>query len=1098
MATRHHLRLFGSVELLEPGGYPIRFRTRKHLALLVYLALEARDRLIDRGRLVDLFWDGVAYERGSHSLAQALTAIRAALGPGALPRFRQEVQLLAGLTTDLDSLAPRTLRAEDLSRPLPLLEDCGGRSFGQWIETVRGRCLADVRRRLVADLAEARRGGMVQQARESATLLHAIDPGNELAALVVAEHMAADGNLDGAIDLLRRHVAHARDLKRSPSLELAGFLQRLERGLFRTLHDPARDPGVPPVHTGSEVFVGRERKLMRLESLWTRARDGRLVAALVTGPGGIGKSTLLRRFATGLAARGWPAYLVSCQEIARTIPFAAVSDLTLQLIRDPAVAGTDPRWLAEASRVTPGLRSVYSGIPEPQPTPPEAVRIRATEALFRMLEALRDSGPLLLAIDDVQFMDPASREVIHVLLRRLERSPTLLLAAADDGESLRSRQEAFDLVAWEEEVVLDCLDAESTIRLVRAVAGRLHPPARHVCDKIAELSQGNPYLTEMLASDWQNNSGNSLVAAEMDPLRPVSAWRPSRAMRRAFKRQHQGLSHNGEHMLNLLAVAGRAIPAGDLKGLLDLEQSDMDRAVLELVDRSTIRVLGDAFGFRNEPHRAFVYFQMPQEARVYYHARLANLLSATAGKEDFQRQLEASHHFAKAGMVNDAVEAVCVGADLAVTRGAPKEAERALQVVSSLSERTGPSLRPHLARALAAEGRFKEALRCIEAWSTTNHTPYEAALAAAARVEALHRGRLADDTTIRGALRSALTLTDASGDPILAMRVLQISAEVLSDTGCTRAVKSLMAKAGEMQYSAGQPEVRSLAELTQAYCLLVAGAVEEAALRFNRATKTLKNLSLELELRQALNGLGITSYFMGAFQESIAAFREAVESASAIGDSVAAATSWSNLGAVYEDLGQSSTAQQCYEKALEHEAVASNPRRAVEVNLNLASLMMVDGELDEAERYLDVAKRHVKKAALWWLANNLRLCEADLYLLRSNPKCAWPLVEEAQANTKGRVYLLSDMTRFERLARHHLWVMRGVRKMQQSTVTDNLAQRCVKLSGRLEILAFEQWIVATEGGKQENQIDALSELRTRNLDGVIKRISRIQEAVRSQ
>ncbi|UCG88875.1 MAG: AAA family ATPase, partial [Gemmatimonadota bacterium] len=385
MAGRHHLRLFGSVELLEPDGCPVRFRTRKQLALLVYLALEARDRLVDRSCLVDLFWDGVAHKKGSHSLAQALTAIRAALGSEALPRFTHKVQLLADLTTDLDSLAPRAFRAEDLGRPLPQLEGCGGRSFGLWIETVRGRCLADVRRRLVADLSEARRGGLVQEARECATLLHAIDPANELAALVVAEHMAADGDLDGAVSLLRRHVADAKEeLGRSPSRELAGFLQRLERGLFRTLSDPATDADASLAHARPEVFVGREHEVTCMESLWTRARDGQLVTAIVAGPGGIGKSTLVRRFATGLAARGWPAYLVSCQEIGRSIPFAAVSDLTLQLARDPAVAGTDPQWLAEASRVTPGLRSVYTGVPEPQPTPAEAVRLRVAEALLRM------------------------------------------------------------------------------------------------------------------------------------------------------------------------------------------------------------------------------------------------------------------------------------------------------------------------------------------------------------------------------------------------------------------------------------------------------------------------------------------------------------------------------------------------------------------------------------------------------------------------------------------------------------------------------------------------------------------------------------------
>jgi DNA-binding SARP family transcriptional activator/tetratricopeptide (TPR) repeat protein len=1094
MATGHHLRLFGSVELLGPDGYPVRLRSRKQLALLVYLVFEARDHLIERSHLVDLFWGEVEHAKGRHSLAQALTAIRTVLGPQALNRSQNKVQLRAGLATDLDSLVPGAFRPEVLTDPLPELEGCGGRSFALWIETVRDRCLTRVRRRLAADLAEARRAGLVQDAREAATLLHALDPANELAALVVAEQAAADGDVDGAISILRRHVALAKECGRCPSDEMTGFRQRLERGLFRMLGDPEVAATASLPQARPEVFVGRERELTGLESQWSRAQDGRLVTALVTGAGGVGKSTLLRRFATGIGARGWPVCIVRCQEIGGSIPFAAVSELILQLARDPAFSGTDPRWLAEASRVAPALRSVYTGIPEAQPTPAEAVRLRVADALVGILEAVRDGGRLLLAIDDVHFMDPASRAVIHVLARRLESTPTMLVATADAGDTGRVQRETSNLLAWQGEIVLENLSPEGVAGLVRTLASRLPSVGADICDKIGELSQGNPYLAEMLLSDWHNNGANSLAAAELDPVRTVSDWRPSGAMRRAFKRQYQYLSDNSKHMLHLLAVAGRAVSVSEVRELLDLEQLEMDRAVMELVDRSTVRVWGDALAFRNDPHRAFVYFQMPEEARTYYHARLAESLTESGGGEDFQRHLEASHHFVKAGMVNDAVESVCIGADLAVTRGAPKEAERALQVVLSSSTQMLANLQVHLARALAAEGRFKEALRSVAAGTSGKLTGYEAAVGAAARVEALHRGRLGDDSTIRDALRYALTITQASGNAILSMRILQIAAEIGSETGSKRALASIRRKVGQIRYGANNLEVAALAQLTQGYCLLVGGAVRKAVLQFLRAHRMLKKLSLEPETRQALNGLGIAYYFLGSFQESIASFQQAIECAASIGDSVAGATSWSNLGAVYEDLGQFSLAQESYENAFEHESVASNPRRSVEVNLNLASLMMLKGDLTQAAECLEVARDRVVEAGPWWLFTDLCLCEADLCLFQSNPEQAWQLIMRGQANAKNRMYLLSDMTRMERLTRHHIWATQGVRAMQDSRSRDDLARRCVKLSGRLEILAFEQWILEKESIVEKSRHDVLEELKVLQLNGVITRITKIQQA----
>jgi hypothetical protein len=51
-----------------------------------------------------------------------------------------------------------------------------------------------------------------------------------------------------------------------------------------------------------------------------------------------------------------------------------------------------------------------------------------------MMEAVADNGSILLAFDDLQFLDPASRDVLFLVTRRLERLPTLILAGARGGE----------------------------------------------------------------------------------------------------------------------------------------------------------------------------------------------------------------------------------------------------------------------------------------------------------------------------------------------------------------------------------------------------------------------------------------------------------------------------------------------------------------------------------------------------------------------------------------------------------------------------------------------------------------------------------------
>ena len=92
MEPRHHLRCLGQPALFAPNGEPIRFRTKKHLALLVYLAVE-RGRSHRRDRLAQFLWPKAETAEARHSLATALSILRPRLGANALEATRDYVTL---------------------------------------------------------------------------------------------------------------------------------------------------------------------------------------------------------------------------------------------------------------------------------------------------------------------------------------------------------------------------------------------------------------------------------------------------------------------------------------------------------------------------------------------------------------------------------------------------------------------------------------------------------------------------------------------------------------------------------------------------------------------------------------------------------------------------------------------------------------------------------------------------------------------------------------------------------------------------------------------------------------------------------------------
>src|SRR5947208_7688604 len=158
MVAQFQLQLFGSPQLVR-GRALVRFRTKKHLAVLLYLHFEGRGRAIPRDRLVDLLWPDVPAAKGRHSLSQALLAIRALLGNDALTGREQDVQLLAELPSDLSALRQASVATLRVAEPLQGLEDCGGADFAHWVDGARVRLTAQARDTLRAALRAARASG---------------------------------------------------------------------------------------------------------------------------------------------------------------------------------------------------------------------------------------------------------------------------------------------------------------------------------------------------------------------------------------------------------------------------------------------------------------------------------------------------------------------------------------------------------------------------------------------------------------------------------------------------------------------------------------------------------------------------------------------------------------------------------------------------------------------------------------------------------------------------------------------------------------------------------------------------------------------------
>ncbi|HWC74751.1 MAG TPA: AAA family ATPase, partial [Gemmatimonadales bacterium] len=901
MSTQLQLNVFGPPELVLSGS-PIRFRTKKHLAVLLYLHYEGRARAVSRDRLADLLWPDVPPAKGRHSLSQALLAIRSHLGNDAVLGHEDDVQLRAELAADLTAL-------KNDAEPLQGLEDCGSAEFSHWVDGVRARLRSQARDRLREALQAARTKGSTAESQQLAARLYEIDPLCAEAVYVLAERALLERDAVAAARLLKQHVERARsELGTNPNPEIARLLRRLERG-----ERPASAPRTAPVdgetrQREAHAFVAREAELARLEAVAGRVADGGYETCLITGTPGIGKTSLIRRFATALQARAWPVFMVSCQEIGQAIPYATVSELISALVRDPAVGGTDPRWLAEASRVCPGLRSMYPGVPDAPEAPSDAIRLRVAEAVLQMMEAAADNGPALFALDDLQFVDPASREVLFLVTRGLARGrvPLLILGAARIGA-----EESTSL--WRDTIELDSLAGRDALSLIRTLSPSSDETGSRIHETIARLSQGNPYHIEMLVDDWQTHQSESLAAAEATGDATKISWTPPADLRAAFARHYGDLSADAQHVLQVLAVAGRAMAPRDVASMLGFDQGTSERVVLEMLDRGVGRVEHGQLSFKNELHRAYVYHAMEQDRRTYHHAQFAQRLAASNDRNQLHTMLELVHHAMHAGLEQQAVEMAQVAAELAIARGAPHEAERVLTLLLR-TFRVAPSsrLRLLLAQALVYVGQYQRGIDALAEWQADGASAEDRALGALIQADARNRGLLGSYAVILGAAEEAVALAQQANATALLVRANYIRMEFTLDAGDLATREQAEAVAARVAASEASPECVALANMALGQIAISRGEPALALARLAAAAPVLESLGLLMEFRRALATMGISYRGLGQFADAARTFRECVNVAERCGHLGSIAHSYGLLGNVYQDLAFFDAATETY------------------------------------------------------------------------------------------------------------------------------------------------------------------------------------------
>jgi DNA-binding CsgD family transcriptional regulator len=493
------------------------------------------------------------------------------------------------------------------------------------------------------------------------------------------------------------------------------------------------------------VVVGRDRELDLAGAFLGRAHDGFAVLVL-RGDAGMGKTTLWREVLRRAEADGFQVLACRPVEPEARLAHAAVADL-LEKVPAGVIEGLpDPQRRAVDVAL---LRADPEGPPPAEPLLATAVRAA--------LAGTAEERPVLVAIDDAQWLDASSAAVLAFVMRRLATERVALLVSHRPGPEVPLGLDAVhpDRV---EQLSLGPLTVASLHHVIRGQLGAALP--RSVLVRVHTAAGGNPLFALEIARVLQATG----IPSAGEPL-PVP-----RDVRSLVQARVAELPASTREVL-LAAAAGAGFDEERLEQALG-RPVDEDLRLAEV--REMLAVTGDVVEFAHPLVAEAVYAAARSADRRRVHARLAELA------EDLEHR---ARHLALAAAGPDETVAAALedAADRAAGRAAPGTASELMELAWHRTPADGARLRRQIRHATLLQGagdsrRARELLERVIAAAAPGP------LRARARLE-LAVVHFVSDTSATAERLCRAALAEAGDDPSLAAAIHATLARVAEDYG---------------------------------------------------------------------------------------------------------------------------------------------------------------------------------------------------------------------------------------------------------------------------------------------------------------------------
>jgi predicted ATPase/signal transduction histidine kinase len=418
------------------------------------------------------------------------------------------------------------------------------------------------------------------------------------------------------------------------------------------------------LHFPAELH-GRDPERAAIQSAMARSVAGGSEVVVVRGPPGAGKTALVLSLRTE-AERHGRFMTGKCDQLAGDVPFAPVAEALGALSRELAEApeavrdewrtriavaiGPNGRVLTE---IAPSLSALLDEQPAPPAVGPVEAANRAERALVAFVRALaRPDHPLVMFLDDVQWVDPATLRLVQTLVTDPDVRNLLVLLAWRDEEmrpahlALVATQEMRSAGAHVVELDVGPLDAAAVATLL-AVTLHAHPvDCRALAELVVGKTAGNPFFVERFVRSLQASGCVTFDIATGSwawDLARIAEFPAPDSVADLLIASIMRLPSETRNALTVASCIGGRFDVGLLAAVLDHDVVDLARVLALAVREVLIVPAGErspqgpaAYSFAHDRVQQATYALEAEERRRALHLRIGRQALTSAPERIFE------------------------------------------------------------------------------------------------------------------------------------------------------------------------------------------------------------------------------------------------------------------------------------------------------------------------------------------------------------------------------------------------------------------------------------------------------------------------------